>query len=67
MVRSFICFCMFLATMVVLLFPVYMVYYGFVLFEGSFLTRCLIVFIGLAWCRITKPISILFGKNFKVF
>ena len=46
--------------------PVWFVYYGFT-GEMNFIMRVVIVVAGLILCRIVKPISILTGKDFKIF
>jgi hypothetical protein len=47
--------------------PLYLVYIGFVDPNISFLVRVLLVVIGLVLCRLVKPISIITGKDWKVF
>ena len=49
-----------------ILLPVWFVYYGFT-GEMNFIMRVVVVVTGLLLCRIVKPISILTGKDFKVF
>jgi hypothetical protein len=46
--------------------PVWLVYYGFT-GEMNFIMRVVMVATGLILCRIVKPISILTGKDFKIF
>ena len=45
---------------------VWFVYYGFT-GEMHFIMRVVMVVAGLILCRIVKPISILTGKDFKIF
>ena len=47
--------------------PLYLVYIGFVDPNISFLVRVLLVVIGLVLCRLVKPISIITGKDWKIF
>ena len=49
-----------------ILLPVWFVYYGFT-GEMNFIMRIVMVVTGLLLCRIVKPISILTGKDFKIF
>ena len=47
--------------------PLYLVYIGFVGSDVSFWVRVVLVIIGLGLCRVVKPISIITGKDWKVF
>ena len=47
--------------------PLYFVYIGFVGSIDSFWVRVVLVVIGLVLCRVVKPISIITGKDWKVF
>lgn len=47
--------------------PLYLVYIGFVGPNVSFGVRVVLVVIGLVLCRLVKPISIITGKDWKVF
>jgi len=47
--------------------PLYLVYIGFVDSDVSFGVRVWLVVIGLVLCRVVKPISIITGKDWKVF
>ena len=47
--------------------PLYLVYIGFVGSDVSFWVRVVLVVIGLVLCRVVKPISIITGKDWKVF
>ena len=55
-----------LITICLIMVPVLLVYYGFT-GEMNFIMRVVIVVTGLLLCRIVKPISILTGKDFKIF
>ena len=55
-----------LLTLYLLLSPLYLVWIGFV-GKSSFWTKMLLVVIGLVLCRLTKPISIITGKDWKIF
>jgi hypothetical protein len=55
-----------LFTICLVMVPVWLVYYGFT-GEMNFIMRVVIVVTGLLLCRIVKPISILTGKDFKIF
>ena len=57
---------MLLLTLALILSPLYLVWLGFV-GECSFWTRVLLVVIGLVLCRLTKPISIITGRDWKIF
>ena len=57
---------MLLLTLCLLLSPLYLVWIGFV-GESCFWTRILLVVIGLLLCRLTKPISIITGRDWKIF
>ena len=47
--------------------PLYLVYIGFVGANVSFWVRVVLVVIGLVLCRLVKPISIITGKDWKIF
>jgi hypothetical protein len=47
--------------------PLYLVYIGFVSPNISFWVRVVLVVIGLVLCRVVKPISIITGKDWKIF
>ena len=57
---------MLLLTLCLLLSPLYLVWIGLV-GEGNFWIRILLVVIGLVLCRLTKPISIITGRDWKIF
>ena len=56
-----------LLTIVLICSPLYLVYIGFVESDVSFWVRVVLVMIGLGLCRVVKPISIITGKDWKVF
>lgn len=56
-----------LATVALICSPIYLVYVGFVVYSGSFWIRVLLVAFGLILCRMTKPISVITGKDFVIF
>ena len=57
---------MLLLTLALILSPLYLVWLGFV-GESSFWIRVLLVVTGLVLCRVVKPISIITGKDWKIF
>ena len=57
---------MLLLTLALILSPLYLVWLGFV-GEGGFWIKLLLVVIGLVLCRVVKPISIITGKDWKIF
>ena len=64
--RLFISSIRLLITICLIMVPVLLVYYGFT-GEMNFMMRIVMVVTGLLLCRIVKPISILTGKDFKIF
>ena len=56
-----------LLSMALICSPLYLVYIGFVGSDVSFWVRVGLVMIGLGLCRVVKPISIITGKDWKVF
>jgi len=56
-----------LLTLVLICSPLYLVYIGFVGPNISFWVRVGLVVIGLVLCRVVKPISIITGKDWKIF
>lgn len=56
-----------LATVALICSPLYLVYFGLVVYSGSFWVKALLVVIGLILCRMTKPISVITGKNLVIF
>ena len=55
-----------LATVVLICSPLYLIYVGFV-YSGAFWVKALLVVIGLIICRMTKPISVITGKDLVIF
>lgn len=55
-----------LATVALICSPLYLVYVG-VVYSGAFWVKALLVVIGLIICRITKPLSVITGKDFVLF
>jgi len=47
--------------------PLYLVYIGFVGPNVSFWVRVGLVVVGLVLCRVVKPISVITGKDWKIF
>ena len=56
-----------LLTLVLICSPLYLVYIGFVGPNISFWVRVGLVVIGLVLCQVVKPISIITGKDWKIF
>ena len=58
---------MLLLSLLLILSPLYLVYVGLVGPDVSFGWRVVFVVIGLGLCRVVKPISIITGKDWKIF
>ena len=56
-----------LLTMALICSPLYLVYAGFVFYNDHFWVKILLVVVGLVLCRMVKPISVITGKDFKIF
>ena len=56
-----------LLTITLICSPLYLVYAGIVLNTNHFWTKLVLVVVGLILCRMVKPISVLSGKDLKVF
>ncbi len=56
-----------LFTLAMILSPLYLVYAGFVFYNDHFWVKLLLVVVGLILCRMVKPISIITGRDFKIF
>ena len=56
-----------LAKVALICSPIYLVYVGFVVYSGSFWIRVLLVAFGLIICRMTKPLSVITGKDLVIF
>ena len=57
---------MLLLTLALILSPLYLVWLGLT-GTGSFWIRALLVVTGLVLCRMAKPISVITGKDWKIF
>lgn len=57
---------MLLLTLCLILSPLYLVWLGLT-GTGSFWIRVLLVVTGLVLCRMAKPISVITGKDWKIF
>ena len=58
---------MLLLSLSLILSPLFLVYIGLLGSEVSFGWRVVLVVIGLVLCRMAKPISVITGKDWKVF
>jgi hypothetical protein len=47
--------------------PLYLVYAGIVFYNDHFWVKVLLVVVGLILCRMVKPLSIITGKDLKIF
>ena len=56
-----------LLTLALVCSPLYLVYIGFLGPNVSSWVRVVLVVIGLVLCRLVKPISIITGKDWKIF
>ena len=56
-----------LLTLALICSPLYLVYIGFVGPNVSFWVRVGLVVVGRVLCRLVKPISIITGKDWKIF
>ena len=56
-----------LLTIALICSPLYLVYAGIVLSTNHFWIKVVLVVVGLILCRMVKPISVLSGKDLKVF
>lgn len=54
-----------LATIALICSPIYLIYVGFV-YSGALWVRALLLVFGLILCRMTKPISVITGKDFVI-
>ena len=55
-----------IATVALICSPIYLIYVGFV-YSGAFWVKALLVVIGLIICRMTKPLSVITGKDLVIF
>lgn len=56
-----------LLTIALIYSPFYLVYAGFVFYNDHFVVKVLLVVVGLVLCRMVKPVSIISGKDLKIF
>ena len=56
-----------LITIALVCSPLYLVFAGIVFYNDHFWVKVLLVVVGFILCRMVKPISIITGKDFKVF
>ena len=56
-----------LVTLALVCSPLYLVYAGFVFYNDHFWVKVLLVVVGLILCRMVKPLSIITGKDLKIF
>lgn len=47
--------------------PLYLVYVGIVFYNDYLWIKVLLVVVGFVLCKMVKPVSILTGKDFKIF
>lgn len=64
--KILLAFLFLLAVIALICSPIYLVYVGFV-YSGSLWVRALLLVFGLILCRMTKPISVITGKDFVIF
>lgn len=65
-IKTFFASLMMLITIAVMCSPLYLVWLGFTM-SGSIVVRICLIVVGLILCRLFKPISNLFDKDFKIF
>lgn len=65
-IKTFFASLMMLITISVMCSPLYLVWFGFTM-SGSIVVRICLIVVGLILCRLFKPISNLFDKDFKIF
>ena len=56
-----------LVTLALICSPLYLVYAGFVFYNDHFWVKILLVAVGLVLCRMVKALSIITGKDLKIF
>ena len=64
--KTFLASLMMLITIATMCSPLYLVWFGFTM-SGSIVVRICLIVVGLILCRLFKPISNLFDKDFKIF
>lgn len=65
-IKTFLASLIMLITIAVMCSPLYLVWYGLTI-NGSVTVRIGLIIVGLILCRLFKPISNLFDKDFKWF
>lgn len=65
-IKTFFALLMMLITIAAMCSPLYLIWHGFTM-NGSVLVRICLIVVGLILCRLFKPISNLFDKDFKIF
>lgn len=65
-IKTFFASLMMLITIAVMCSPLYLVWLGFTM-NGSIVVRICLIVVGLILCRLFKPVSNLFDKDFKIF
>ena len=65
-IKTFFASLMMLIIIAVMCSPLYLVWFGFTM-SGSIVVRICLIVVGLILCRLFKPISNLFDKDFKIF
>lgn len=65
-IKTFLASLIILITIAVMCSPLYLIWYGLTM-NGSVLVRIGLIIVGLILCRLFKPISNLFDKDFKWF
>ena len=65
-IKTFFASLMMLIIIAVMCSTLYLVWFGFTM-SGSIVVRICLIVVGLILCRLFKPISNLFDKDFKIF
>ena len=65
-IKTFLASLMMLITITAMCSPLCLIWLGFTM-NGSALVRICLIVVGLILCRLVKPISNLFDKDFKIF
>lgn len=65
-IKTFLASLIMLITIVVMCAPLYLIWYGLTM-NGSVLVSIGLIIVDLILCRLFKPISNLFDKDFKIF
>ena len=65
-IKTFLASLIMLITIAVMCSPLYLIWHGLTM-NGSVLVRIGLIIVGLILCRLFKPISNLFDKDFKWF